>query len=380
MNQQLLQGLTATLLITAISAAASTYAEQVIIGNRGPETNSSPSESAAPAGTGSSQNSPTSPTVATSKAPTPEAMKVGTYRSGATTESEAIAKVHPHQIGNRSAATLYVRNIPVLTFLGTSVSSPDSTRTGAEAVGQGASSSSGSSTIKVGALQEISKTASDIKAFSETDTYQKDPVWRATSIAATLNQLSRDSLDASKIRVLWDTKHSLYVITLDGKQLVSLDTDTKLPDTTKDAAKDALQATNRLRRLLGDADPLTAIEGQPKPTPVRSLQAVQYVFNGWASWYGPGFNGNLSASGEVFNQHDLTAAHRYLPFGTRVRVTNLDNGRSVVVRINDRGPYIHDRVIDLSLGAAQVIGMLGSGVAPVKVDVLTPSRAATGRR
>jgi len=91
---------------------------------------------------------------------------------------------------------------------------------------------------------------------------------------------------------------------------------------------------------------------------------------GMASWYGPGFHGRRTASGETFNSSSLTAAHRYLPFGTKVRVTNLRNGRSVVVRINDRGPFSGGRVIDLSRGAAAIIGVFQSGVAPVVLEVL----------
>jgi rare lipoprotein A len=81
---------------------------------------------------------------------------------------------------------------------------------------------------------------------------------------------------------------------------------------------------------------------------------------GVASWYGPGFHGRRTANGERFNTHDLTAAHRSLPFGTRVRVTNKTNGRSVVVRINDRGPYAGGRVIDLSNASAHAIGVSGT--------------------
>ena len=91
---------------------------------------------------------------------------------------------------------------------------------------------------------------------------------------------------------------------------------------------------------------------------------------GMASWYGPGFHGRRTASGETFNSSSLTAAHRYLPFGTKVRVTNLRNGRSVVVRINDRGPFSGGRLIDLSRGAAAIIGVFQSGVAPVVLEVL----------
>ena len=91
---------------------------------------------------------------------------------------------------------------------------------------------------------------------------------------------------------------------------------------------------------------------------------------GRASWYGPGFHGRTTANGERFNQNAMTAAHRSLPFGTRVKVTNLNNGRSVIVRINDRGPFAKGRVIDLSKAAAGVIGMLSSGTAPVRLQVL----------
>jgi len=91
---------------------------------------------------------------------------------------------------------------------------------------------------------------------------------------------------------------------------------------------------------------------------------------GTASWYGPGFHGRKTANGERFNSQALTAAHRYLPFGTQVRVTNLNNGRSVIVRINDRGPFIGNRIIDLSAGAARSIGMISSGLAPVRLDIL----------
>lgn len=91
---------------------------------------------------------------------------------------------------------------------------------------------------------------------------------------------------------------------------------------------------------------------------------------GSASWYGGKFHGRKTANGERFNMHDLTAAHRSLPFGTKVRVTNQKTGKSVVVRINDRGPFHGNRVIDLSRGAANAVGMLGTGVARVKLDVL----------
>ncbi|HEX2136035.1 MAG TPA: septal ring lytic transglycosylase RlpA family protein [Microvirga sp.] len=81
--------------------------------------------------------------------------------------------------------------------------------------------------------------------------------------------------------------------------------------------------------------------------------------SGTASWYGPGFHDRPTASGERFDAHELTAAHKTLPFGTKVQVTNTKTGRSVAVRINDRGPYAHGRIIDLSKAAAESIGMSG---------------------
>lgn len=114
------------------------------------------------------------------------------------------------------------------------------------------------------------------------------------------------------------------------------------------------------------APELVAPPAPPKPVgPV-----VVSTHSGEASWYGPGFYGNRTASGEVFRRGTMTAAHRTLPFGTKVRVTNLWNGRRAVVRINDRGPFIGHRVIDLGHGAAQELGLTSSGVAQVKLEVL----------
>jgi rare lipoprotein A len=90
--------------------------------------------------------------------------------------------------------------------------------------------------------------------------------------------------------------------------------------------------------------------------------------SGEASWYGPGFQGRQTANGERFNTNEMTAAHRTLPFGTKVKVTNKSTGKTVVVRINDRGPYAHGRVIDLSKASAQAIGI--SGVANVTLAKL----------
>ena len=91
---------------------------------------------------------------------------------------------------------------------------------------------------------------------------------------------------------------------------------------------------------------------------------------GIASWYGPGFHGKATASGTIYNQNDLTAAHQTLPLGTRVMVTNLDNGRSTELVINDRGPFAKGRIIDLSHAAAESLGMIVPGTIPVRVEVI----------
>jgi rare lipoprotein A len=99
-------------------------------------------------------------------------------------------------------------------------------------------------------------------------------------------------------------------------------------------------------------------------------QAPRYQAEGLASYYGKKFHGRRTASGERFNMNAMTAAHRSLEFGTRVKVTNLKNKRSVTVRINDRGPFKRGRIIDLSYAAANKIGMLADGVVRVRVTVL----------
>ena len=98
--------------------------------------------------------------------------------------------------------------------------------------------------------------------------------------------------------------------------------------------------------------------------------SYETVGEGEASYYGFELAGNRTASGERFNPHALTAAHRSLPLGTRLRVTNKANGKSVVVRINDRGPFVRSRIIDVSLGAAREIGMQRAGKAQVKLEIL----------
>src|SRR5579864_6631965 len=119
-----------------------------------------------------------------------------------------------------------------------------------------------------------------------------------------------------------------------------------------------------------------------KPAPASSVQAKSEVRKqavkakpyqiGTASWYGGNFAGKPTASGEPYDMYDMTAAHLTLPLGTYVRVTNLHNGRSVIVRVNDRGPYVEGRTIDLSYGAAQVLQFTEKGLQRVRLDVVKP--------
>lgn len=327
--------------------------------------------------------------------------KVGEYQSQEDVQeaAETIVNIYPRQIGGRQAATIHVRSIPVLTFLGGPQTESSASAT-PRSVAQSSSlqSASQATTVTSGVklptpsddaetdsnsnleASPAGVTAATLQASAAGDSAEaSDPVERALAIAAQINQLNRDGVDAEAITVRWDTTQEQYVIQVSGRDLVAINTDTILPDTTHNPAEDALQATNRLRRLLGDAPPLQEIQGRPRPTVQFSLGAVQVRLSGLASWYGPGFHGSRSASGEVFNQNGMTAAHRSLPFGTQVRVTNLNNGRAVVVRINDRGPFARGRVIDLAAGAAQVIGLTNSGVAPVSLEVIGQVQSVSAR-
>lgn len=122
----------------------------------------------------------------------------------------------------------------------------------------------------------------------------------------------------------------------------------------------------------------TSVPPSPPPAPAHPKRAktpptpapVGYAEEGNASWYGNPFHGRRASNGEVYDMNKLTAAHRTLPFETMVRVTNLNNGKSTTVRITDRGPFVDNRVIDLSQAAAREIESIGPGVVPVRIEVL----------
>ena len=125
----------------------------------------------------------------------------------------------------------------------------------------------------------------------------------------------------------------------------------------------------RMRAILIAGALLLALPPAIEPAFADNAEQDTYVERGEASWYGPGFHGEQTASGATFDQRQLTAAHPELPFGTRVTVTNLENGKKVKVKINDRGPAAEGRIIDVSKEAAKKLDMVSEGSADVRVEV-----------
>jgi rare lipoprotein A len=322
---------------------------------------------------------------------------VGEYQSptgaspGNSSLGAVITEIYPHTIDGRQAATLFIRNIPVITFLSSTPAAGGGSKVGSLGNSRSMRSYSlvATDTVKVASLGNVMGQASQAA---------NDPVQKASIVAARVNQLIQDSVDANKITVSWRPSESpvaskgglgksssvrkllgdRYTIKFNGQELVELDENTRLADTTKNSSQDALQATNRLRRLIGNANPLKEIANLPARKSMRlprlpdqiAIGGLRINFKGIASWYGYDGSSSSTASGERYNPEGLTAAHRSLPLGTKVRVTNTSNGRSVVVRINDRGPYVGGRIIDLSAAAARLLGMMGSGIAPVHIEIL----------
>lgn len=411
MSQKLWSGLTtAAFLFTALAPVSTAFADaQTDLASEGDEVSQekvpssdasiesgSPATLSAPVGSASEADTvrpgAISETPSTNRitAALGEVRKVGEYQDQEETDTaeDLTVTIIPHEVNNRSSATLRIQSIPVFTFLG-AVTQPDpssvSTASALDNAAEGRATGE-SETVKRPTPPEADASAvvpgQPDSASSATADSSADPMQRAGAIAARLRQLYRDGTSAETIIVRWDAQRERYVIQVGSEELIEMNADIILPDTTRNPAEDALQATNRLRRLLGSAPPLQDIQDRPRPavrvsvSPVNRARGTR-VASGIASWYGPGFHGNRSASGEVFNQNAMTAAHRYLPFGTQVRVTNLNTGQSVVVRINDRGPFSRGRVIDLSAGAARAIGMIGSGVAPVSLEVIGRSQTAS---
>ena len=247
------------------------------------------------------------------------------------TELSELFRIAAHTLEGERIAILHVDNLPVLTFVA------------ADATAKTLSDGAGNDAL----------------------------VNRAESVAREIDAFYQAEGDPHAIGVRWDDSAEEYELTLEGEDLVAINEVVRYSNPTGQLQADALQAANRLRNLLGASEELTEVEGAPEPAPVAQTNwGVVSTFSGVASWYGPGFHGRSTASGERFNRNAMTAAHRTLPFGTRVLVTNVNNNQQVVVRINDRGPFSGGRVIDLSEGAAREIGLHLAGVGTVRVEVL----------
>ena len=126
------------------------------------------------------------------------------------------------------------------------------------------------------------------------------------------------------------------------------------------------------------ARPPSAPRAAEPPTRTVPFVPGMFVEEGTASWYGVPFHGRRAANGEIFDMNSLVAAHRTLPFGSIVRVTNLNNGRDVQVRVIDRGPFVGDRIVDLARAAAAALDMIGAGTAPVRIELISGPNPETG--
>lgn len=198
----------------------------------------------------------------------------------------------------------------------------------------------------------------------------------ADRVAESLNRLLKTpNLDAAQLTPAFEK--DLPTIKLGDRVVFKFDRDLA-GQFDRPAELVAIDWVNNLRIALGH-NPLSMADAQVK---MHSLQDTGSSIGGLASWYGPYFHGRQTATGEIFDQNDLTAAHPSLPFGTFLKVTNLLNGKSVVVRVNDRGPYFDNRILDLSNRAARCIGSEDKGVVPIEAEIMLPTtvfRASSNR-
>jgi hypothetical protein len=204
----------------------------------------------------------------------------------------------------------------------------------------------------------------------------KTPYQRAQRMAESLSGFLKEGGKPEEIRPMVENGQTVLKardVTLAVVGAVAAESLQSTPE-----ALAAVWAT-QIRQALGGSPYLALSKAPAKPAVPAWKQAKgrddwsKYIGSAWsgmASWYGGAFHGRRSADGTRFNQYSLTAAHRFLPFGTPVKVTNHRTGKSCVVRISDRGPYSHGRIIDVSRGAAAALGMISSGVAKVSVQVL----------
>lgn len=188
----------------------------------------------------------------------------------------------------------------------------------------------------------------------------------ATAIAANLRQVMDDpTFDASELRAAMAGSQPIGKM---GSWTIFSISEELAQQLHRPAELIAIEWLNNLRVALGQSE-INLAEAQVQ---MHGLETTNGSINGMASWYGPYFHGRQTANGEIFNQHDLTAAHPSLPLGTFLKVTNRLNGKSIVVRVNDRGPYFDNRVLDLSNRAAQMIDSEDKGVVPIEAIVMQP--------
>ena len=196
------------------------------------------------------------------------------------------------------------------------------------------------------------------------------PTRQSAEILSTrLNELLRaDNLDLSKLRAVYEGHNPVMML---GESIVFVITPELSQKLGRNGDLIAIQWVNHLRLAVGQPE----IELSKAQSNLYGLEETQEAISGSASWYGPYFHGRITATGEVYNQFDLTAASRTLPFDTYLKVTNRQNGKQVIVRINDRGPYVdeHLRVLDLSYRAATYLGSDESGVVPIDAVILKPA-------
>ena len=131
-----------------------------------------------------------------------------------------------------------------------------------------------------------------------------------------------------------------------------------------------LECTSSPRYRGGNKPVTTTTKKQKQKNKKSSFNKSKKVYKGISSYYGPKFHGKLTANGEIFDMYGVTAAHKEFPFNTMVRVTNEKNGKSLMIRITDRGPYVDGRILDCSFGAAKKLGFVSEGTAPVKIEIL----------
>jgi len=291
-------------------------------------------------------------------------LKVGETRSQGMqrVSRDSLTRVVPHTENGRAAATVFLRGLPVITYLGpageptTAIPTANDVKVANPAERLKTEGTGGPETLR--GLQVV-----------------PNPTERAAIAAATLTELSRSGLAADSVQAVW--QDGRFWIRLGDRAQFVLEEGVQLPNTTGDREQDALQMANLLRRLLGNAAPLPRVANVP-PRPVApaiaSVPAVgrpRRVFSGLASWYGPGLYGRPTATGRPLARNSFHAAHPYLPLGTKVRITNVTNGRSAVLRVEDRGPFHGNRLLDITEAAARALDMLSAGLATVRVEVLS---------